>query len=110
MCIRDSYTQISTSRSSIEHFVLLADDDSLFSRLVADTGSAAENLRALAAEGFVLPPRSLLLAWLHAAGYSAAPSHMEGKGLKTSASLAELVAVVAARRDRGDLSVVLDLD
>ena len=66
--------------------------------------------RALAAEGFVLPPRSLLLSWLHAAGYSAVPSHMEGKGLKTSATLAELVAVVAARRDRGDLSVVLDLD
>ena len=63
--------------------------------------------RALAAEGFVLPPRSLLLAWLHAAGFSAAPSHIEGKGLKTSASLAELVAVVAARRDRGDESVEL---
>ena len=30
--------------------VLLADEDSLFSKLVADTGSAATHLRALAAE------------------------------------------------------------
>ena len=56
--------------------------------------------RALADAGLQQPPLAQLLPLLRSAGYGAAQSHTETKSLKTSASLVEVVRVVAAEKVR----------
>ena len=51
--------------------------------------------RVVAAAGLSQPPLARLVGWLRAAGFAASPSHMESKALKTTASLAEIVQIVA---------------
>lgn len=49
------------------------------------------------------PPLARLVDWLRAAGYAASLSHMEAKALKTTASLTEIVQIVArAAADEAD--------
>lgn len=50
--------------------------------------------RLLQAEGLDLPPLGSLVSWLHAEGFTASPSHIEKKALKTSATLAQVAALV----------------
>lgn len=50
--------------------------------------------RVVAAAELRQPSLAALVAQLRAAGFAASPSHMEGKALKTTASLSEIVEVV----------------
>ena len=63
--------------------------------------------RVVAAAGLSQPPLARLVRWLRAAGFAASPSHMESKALKTTASLAEIVQIVArAAADESGAAVV----
>lgn len=56
--------------------------------------------RQLALHSLPLPPLDELIGALHGAGFGASASHSERKALKTSATLEEVVAVVAQREGR----------
>lgn len=58
--------------------------------------------RSLAARGLRQPPLAVLIDALRAAGHTASPSHSERKAIKVSATLDQIVEVVAAAERQGE--------
>jgi tRNA (guanine26-N2/guanine27-N2)-dimethyltransferase len=58
--------------------------------------------RSLAARGLRQPPLAVLIEALRAAGHTASASHSERKAIKVSATLDQIVEVVAAAGRQGE--------